>query len=677
MDVLNARQRRELLLVLVLSAIVVAAAVGADRFNLVSGNRAAVLYDKHYTAARAPFNTTDLFEGGWNATSDGLRLAPGQSGSVTIRVQNDREGRVVMNLLGRGGQGLHWRIFVSGDGAVFREAARGNAFDGGRRELTASGARFDTIWIKVAATVDASARQAEPAVLSQMRVVALKPPLIYPNLPLAFLLVLTPALAYVMRVSLRPTGALPFSLLVLCGLAILTEAIARTHMAHEPMLWWERAVASQEYNDYFVIPYGLLLALWWWRAQRDTLFETQQKPWLFFALLGILAWGGSTRLGALVEWGWARTNPDAVWYMQLAKEMSSLYDTGYREPFWIWLLKGWFWVTGGATLMHQRLLTVVLSVVLLGVAYKLFRDYTGQPLVGLLVAGLLCANPYLISLSTQGMREEAYLIAVLCVVYFVCVPNMKLSVRGQAIGLALSGAAVQLLRFNSYVFLALLLLVWAWRQAPGKWHYVALPVAFIAVVSVPHLVHNYRESGDPMLSVNVHYVWVRNHEFVNFKKIGCDGCPSQEELLVNCCGGPKVGLYGYLFGMHSVQEIVERTARGYRDMYLKPTVLFAIQSGTQSYLCYILYLVGLGAIVLFGPYREMLAMIVLLANGIPFVATFDVDPRLGIQTAPFVAFILAYGIWWSLAQVLRCRALLRGPSSALCEMGSVFRSGVR
>ena len=676
MDALNVRQRRELLLVLVLSAIVIAAAVGADRFNLVSGNRAAVLHDKHYAAALVPFNTTDRFEGGWNATSDGLRLAPGQSGSVTIRVQNDREGRVVMNLLGRSGRGLHWRIFVSGDGNVFREAARGNAFDGGRRELTASGARFDTIWIKVTAAVDASARQAEPAVLSQLRVVALKPPLIYPNLPLAFLLVLTPALAYMMRAYLRPTGALPFSLLVLCGLAVLTEAIARTHMAHEPMFWWERAVASQEYNDYFVIPYGLLLALWWWSAQRGTLFETQQKPWRFFALLGILAWGGSTRLGALIEWGWARTNPDAVWYMQLAEGMSSPYDTGYREPFWIWLLKGWFWVVGESTLMQQRFLTILLSLVLLWVAYRLFSDYTGQPLVGILVGSLLCVNPYLVGLSTQGMREEAYLVAVLCFVYVVFASGTRLSLRSQLIGLALSGVAVQLLRFNSYVFLIPLLAVWAWRQAAGKRRYVALPVLFIVLLSVPHMVHNYRANGDPMYSVNVHFSFARNHEFVNFKKIGCEGCPSREVLQVNCCGGPPVGLYGYLFGMHSLEEIVERMSRGYLDMYLRPTVWFGIQSGTQSYLGYAFYLVGLGA-VLFSPYRAMVGVIVLLANGVPFAMTLEIDPRLGVQTAPFVTFILAYGIWWSLAQAVRCRAFLRVPSSALCETGSVFRSGVR
>lgn len=312
--------------------------------------------------------------------------------------------------------------------------------------------------------------------------------------------------------------------------------------------------------------------------------------------------------------------------------------------------------------MHQRLLTIVLSTLLLWVAYTLFREYTGRPLVGLLAAGLLCLNPYLIGLSTQGMREEAYLIAVLCFAYFIFVPGAGRALRSQVIGLALSGAAVQLLRFNSYVILIPLLALWAWRQTAEKRRYVALPVAFIVLLSVPHMVHNDRAYGDPMYSVNVHFAFARNHEFVNVKQIGCDGCPSREVLQVECCGGPPVGLYGYLFGMHSLEEIAERMSRGYLDMYLRPTVWFGVQSGTQSYPGYLLYLVGLGA-VLFSPYREMLAVIVLLANGVPFAMTLGIDPRIGIQTAPFVAFILAYGIWWTFDRLVSLRTLRPVPDA--------------
>jgi hypothetical protein len=656
MSKLSSRQRFELGFVLVMSVLVILAALAAGRFDLVSGNRAVALYDKGFTPVQARFNTEDRFEGEWAVVSNGLRLDPGRSGSVTIRVQNEPESQLVVLLDGRRGSGFRWSVSVSGDGSVFREVSRNVPLDRTRIDLTASVARLASVWIQFSAAGDGRASGLEPAELFRARVVALQAPLTIPTFPLAALLVLTPVLAYTVRASIRPAGALPFSLLVLGGVAVLAEVIALTRLAGEPLPWWERAVLSQEYNHYLVVPYGLLLALWWWQARKDNSVPSQQSLCLTFALLGILAWGGHARLSALVESGWSRTNPDVIWYMQLSQAMTSPYDTGWREPGWIWIIKAWSWLTGSATLMHQRLLTIALSTLLLWVAYTLFRDYTGRPLVGLLAAGLLGMNPYLIGLSTQGMREEAYLIAVLCFVYVVFVSGARLSLRGQVIGLALSGVAVQLLRFNSYVILIPLLAVWAWRQTAGKRRYVALPVAFIVLLSVPHMVHNSRAYGDPMYSVNVHYAWTRNHEFVNFKKIGCDGCPSQEELQVNCCGGPPVGLYGYLFGMHSLEEIAERTSRGYLDMYLRPTVWFGIQSGTQSYLGYLFYLVGLGAVVV-SPYRDMVGVIVLLANGIPFAITFGIDPRIGIQTAPFVTFILAYGIWWAFEQIVSMRTL--------------------
>jgi len=251
----------------------------------------------------------------------------------------------------------------------------------------------------------------------------------------------------------------------------------------------------------------------------------------------------------------------------------------------------------------------------------------------------------LISLSVRGLREEAYLIATLCLVYVAVVPHRKWSLKGQAIGLALSGAAAQLLRFNSYVFVIPLLLLWAWKQGGGRWKAVAVPLAFLAAVSVPHLMHNAREYGDPMYSVNIHFAWARNFEFVTLKQQGCDGCPSQEQMKANFLAGRPLGGYEYVFGMHSLAEVVGTTLRGYRDMYLWPTPLFEIQTGTRSSLGYGLYLLGLG-LVLFGSYREVLVVIVLLANGVPFAMALGIDPRLGVQTAPFVTFILAFAVWW-------------------------------
>lgn len=140
-------------------------------------------------------------------------------------------------------------------------------------------------------------------------------------------------------------------------------------------------------------------------------------------------------------------------------------------------------------------------------------------------------------------------------------------------------------------------------------------------------------------------------------------------MQMNSQAGSLVGPGEYLFGMHSLQELVSMTTRGYLDMYLRPTELFAIQSGTNSLAGYGLYLLGL-VLVIAGSHREILAVIVLLANAVPFAMTLGIDPRLGVQTIPFVTFILAYGLWWTFAQAVRFRASIGVPESSFSPFGS-------
>lgn len=649
---LTTKQSCELAIVIALASVVTAAAVMAGRFDLISGNRAGELYDKSYAQVQSRISSQDTIEGDWEITRQGLRLMPGRSGIVTVRVQNDHEGRLVVFLYGRTNPGFHSTLSISSDGRAFREVAHVDSLEGTSINFPSLAASRGTIWIRFQGHMEPQVGSVESAVLSRLRVVVLKPPLRLPNLPIAALAVLTPVSAYLMRVLIRPQGALLYSLAVLAALAAMVETIAHTRVSDE-LKWWEAVMISQEMDGYFIIPYVLLIGIFGWYGRMWQVSVPGERMWSWFSMAGILAVGGSFRLKRLVEVAWSRLDPDAIGYMQLAEKMRSPYDTGSREPLWIWMIKGWFWLTGDST-VHLRLLTVFLSLVLILVAYKLFRDYTGQPLVGLLVAALLSVNPYLISLSVRGLREEAYLITVMGFVYAVLVKGDQLGCRSRQIGQALFGAAAHLLRFNSYTFVIPLLLLWAWRERAGKWRSVLLPLALIAAVSIPHLVHNAKTFGDPLYSVNVHFVWLRNVEFVILKQVGCAGCPSREQMEVNATPGPSLGAFEYLFGLHSVEEILSRTLQGYVDMYLRPTDQFEIQIGTQAHPAYVFYLLGLG-LLLFSQHREMIVVIVLLANAVPFAVSLGIDPRLGVQTVPFATFILAYSIWWSFEQVARYR----------------------
>jgi hypothetical protein len=641
---LTRAQWRDLILVAGLAGLVAAAALGAGRFDLVSGNRAGIVYDRTYTPQEPLRASVERIEGDWTLAGEGLTLDPGGTGVLTIRLQNPHEGRLVAMLFGRSGDGFHFTLAVSPDGTKpFRPVAGDVSLDGGRVDLTPVAGIHETVAMRVQASTKA---RGAAGVISRIRVLVVKPPPVLPNVPIASVLVLAPVLAFLLRTRSRGAGALVYGLAVLAMLALMTEARAWDLAATDPARWWEAVMASQDRDFDLLGPYALLLLLFWWTGRPGPAAGDAPEPdntWAWFAMGGVLAFGGSRRLGALAEMAWSPLDPDVITYVKLAERMQGPYDTGSREPLWLWIVKAWLGLAGNTTL-SVRVLTVLLSLVLLTVAYKVFRDYTGRPLVGVLVAGFLAVNPYLISLSVRGLRDEAYLIAVLTVVSFTLVRDPARSPRAQVLGLAVSGAAALLLRLNSYIFILPLLLYWVWRQGAAKWKQAALALALMTVVTAPHLVHNARTFGDPLYSMNVHFVWMRNVEFVAIKKTTCAGCPTPEELQVNATQGPSLSAFDYLFGYHSVPEVIATTLRGYRDTYLRPTPLFQIQSGTQSRLGFAIYLFGV-FLVLLGPYWEMLALMALLANAVPFALAIGVDPRLAIQTAPFVTFCLACGLW--------------------------------
>lgn len=654
------RTRREqtwpLAVILTLSIVVAVAAVAAGRFDSVTGTRPVVVHDQRYERMAAHSTETVRLEGDWRSGPGGLELLPGRSGSIAVPVVTDREGRLSLFLYARTAPGFHHVVAVSADGRAYREILRDVSLDGLRIDLTKSAGHLTSFWLKVSVT-GSPGTAAESLMLSRIKIVEVKAPLSVPNPFVAMMLVLTPVLAYHTRRSLAGAGAVGFALAVLAGLAALAEASMWTKTT-DPLRWWELVVAGQGRDMYFLLPYGLLLARWAWQSGLTNGPEFRLKTWSAFALGGVLLWGASLRLGAMLEVGWGALNPDAITYMKLAELMTSPYDTGLREPFWIWMIAGWFRLVGESPLA-LRGLTFLLSLLVLWGAYAFTRAYTGKPVMGLLVAGFMAVNPFLVTLSARGLREEAYLLAVLGLAAILLVPHQRLSTQGESVCLALAGAAAQLLRFNSYTFLVPLLAWWVWRKPKERLALVAIPLLFIGAVSVPHLQHNANQFGNPLYSVNAHFMWSRNYEFVILKGTGCAGCPTKEQFEINSVSGTDIGAFEYIFGMHSIGEVVRYTAEGYGKMYLAPTDLFEIQSGTRSRWLFPFYVLGLG-LVLFSARREVLLLVLLLANGVPFAMTLGIDARLGIQTAPFIALILATGLTWAGAQVWRI-AMSPGP----------------
>lgn len=102
---------------------------------------------------------------------------------------------------------------------------------------------------------------------------------------------------------------------------------------------------------------------------------------------------------------------DAVGVMEIAASMRHPFDTTYREPLWIWLVKLPS-LAFGPSPFHLRLLSLVLSVAFVYCSFRLIRDYTGSNGLALLSALFLATNEYLVLFSVRGLRNELYTITL-------------------------------------------------------------------------------------------------------------------------------------------------------------------------------------------------------------------------------------------------------------------------
>lgn len=161
----------------------------------------------------------------------------------------------------------------------------------------------------------------------------------------------------------------------------------------------------------------------------------------------------------------------------------------------------------------------------------------------------------------------------------------------------------------------------------------------------PYLMYSYQKFGDPFWTVNITAKWFRNYEFVEVKRIGCEGCPTLEEFKRDSYTGQPITTFQYIFGMHSLSEVISRTIQGYADLLFLPNDLFWIQIGVTVFAFYYLYLLGLGFVVL-SRYREFLLLLLVTINWTAFLVPIGYfDPRLVIYLAPFMTFAPVFAVW--------------------------------
>ena len=628
-----------------LSLLIASSLAKASCFTVTSPVKQTLLkFDSQPSSIRQPSRWNDYLSGEWQLSDSGVVLQAHRKGTFTISVPNEEHGGLIVLLFGQGGPAFHGVVSISEDGVHFRPIQQLTSLERELRlDLSADTEQLSRIWLRLSVSNETSSEEDSDALLSRIRLFVALPDQSLINLPAFVLAAFIPPLAYLILRNNRRPGAFLLSLLIQGGVLLLVWGTTRQDTTSFSPTWDFDSVLHKS-NLYLAIVYGVLIGIMAWQIPSTPKAHGWWLAWEYLALVALLCLGTMNRLDALLLSSWDSLLPDALDYKQLAESLHSPFETGAREPLWIWIIAAWFGLTEPSGL-SLRLLSLQMSVVLLVMTYFFIRAYTRQPNLALVVTGLMAFNPFLVHLSAEGLRDEIFAVAVLSMLYFILAASSRIPFRIQVAGLSLTCATCLLLRFNSYTFLLPLLAFWGWRQEGNRKMAVVMPLLSLVVVAIPVLEHNAREFGDPMHLVNVHARWARNQELVVMKQVGCDGCPSLEEFALDGYAGPAITATDYFWGQHSWQDLLMGTVQGYVRLYLLPTDSFAAQTGTKTLVGYAIYLVGF-CMLIWSQHRALLIILLLLANVVPFLIWIGLNVRLLTYTIPFATLILAYGIWW-------------------------------
>lgn len=298
----------------------------------------------------------------------------------------------------------------------------------------------------------------------------------------------------------------------------------------------------------------IVTALSWYFAEKKE-GKTDLKP-LFILTLGficVIALG--LRLQALDIFKNQDLPPDGITYYKIATQKGGLFETDFREPFHIWVLKIYYLFAPNRP-ENIRILTIILSLIVLPVSYKFAERISGKT-VGLVSALFLASNTPFIRENVRGLRLESLIILLLLFLMFTVFRKS----RGKKwlCGI-LPGIFAGLTCLNTIGLLAPVVIILIYAAARKKIRISGSVVALIITIAliVPHLLHNKKEFGDPFYSSNIHARFYRNMEFGGQK-----GFPTREEIARDSYTGGKISIREYIFELHDWGDIFANSWRGF------------------------------------------------------------------------------------------------------------------
>jgi len=390
---------------------------------------------------------------------------------------------------------------------------------------------------------------------------------------------------------------------------------------------------------------------------------------------------------------------DALGYYQMALEGRSFYVASYREPLFPTMMRGTLLAFGriapldeAADLGNQLLVRRMTSWIGLGLIalIGLLGWRLGGPWCAVIASWMYAASSWVNVLGISALRQTTMgVLLVSLVLLLLSRPRSRALRWARVIAACLVCAALPLVRISSLTVLPLIVVAWAAlsvaRDRTARSARTALlgAAAYIAVALLavsPYLIACKREHGQYFSMMNRHAVFWRNHEFA-----GRPGFPTRAEVIKDSYTGEPITSGQYVFGLHTLPEVIARYAEGYWlsiTRYL-PRIFAWTDRGADAevrawryhvvwlwlaalwWVCWKWRTHALVAVAAFAA-QFPFAFIVPLNTVLPKAMLGGVEPRFTMPMAPFVAVLVGVGcvelarLTWRAIASMRKK---RGPGS--------------
>lgn len=295
-----------------------------------------------------------------------------------------------------------------------------------------------------------------------------------------------------------------------------------------------------------------LLAGYWLVVRREW-----PKGAMVLALAAVTAAGTFWRQEVMEQVRANPLQPDVRHFQQQAQRTFNPYAAGLKSPLWSAMhapllrlaanpdhaMRFWSWVFGVAMLPIVGL-----------VIGRLF-----DPVVGVVVAGLLAADSYLANLCCEGLREEMGLCLWMAVLLLLFEGDSRSWKR-----VVLAGAAGGVLIWLRNVELVPLAALPAWAAISRRWTLLQAAVALLLslLIVLPFYVNQYRTYGNALAMEQREARGLVNLEFLGQSVPADVAMPTAEQVAADPFAGEPVSPAKYLFGMRSPRDLVSRQLRG-------------------------------------------------------------------------------------------------------------------